>query len=1188
MSAIQMMRTALFGSPPQANWKPDRQGVLDAFTVAAALAEAGIAAQSVLPETPTDLPYEVTAITGGIGTGSGGLPGVYAGGVSGGPPGFAWSYTIGSDGTVAGYTIDNPGISLDGAVPTLSFPLGYLGTPTAPTATVGTVPVNRIFYAIDATGDTLLLWGNNAGSLASAPFGETQMGIPLKHLLDQTAGGYRRVDTYAEREAIPLTDRNYGMVVFVMEDTPRAFMWVPDGEYDPMTGVAATSSGWVGLYTILELKNLGIDFTGILPAANVEGLIVTNDAVDDLAAIEIADFRALAQTSAVNPPALLQWAIKGQAPDSQVVSWGASSIALAGSARSFVPKDWAALKPLFIVGNSLSDTSDRTDGWPQLLAADRGVGLFSAARYSSDANQVYRCGAESLYLTLAGGVLPTGGTSASVSLINGLAPSADLSVNPASFLNTGDPAITTNLSMTGTIVAGTYACRGTVSIPNGASTAYSIVQDAGGAAIALTGPVLFIPDLAQKTASCDLIVWMGNNYFYSGVPNSYGDHTNPQMWVDLAKMVAKAEGNRVLILPVIPDSSWSTSGTGNPYTAMQSANARTEALYPAYVARDAAGRTLLQRLQASGDGSSNDNADIAAGFVPRSLHRSGDTLHLNSAGQAVVYAFVKEALVRQSLPSPITQDTAFTLRAVGTNPRTGDALEDIAVATVQTGPMAALADQVSGSTANSEYRPTLAEAVADLPVDTYFSSRDTDAVGPHAGVRWNYKRIAAAPYWQAIDVWAGKDDVGLGDVANLAPADLPVSNAQAALINQKTAQIAYVDFTTKADGLPPSNLDTGQAVDYTFNASGRRTAIESGRLVVYNKAAAGSGDLADYYQSDLGAPVVRVGCEWTMPAGADDGNGNITYAAWNGIYEGGGTVVPRSWVHMSIIPGTGPTGTAQWFIVRGVAGAQNILSIKSQTFTNPPADGLATWSSEAVLDADAGMAYASLPDGSVMSLSNAEIAAFCAAISVSPAPTFADLSATVIVCEHYCNAGANTAKFGGFKNLYGETQASLARALKSKNPDPLNHFKRFKAVRDIIPPSAPTPTIYAPSTQMTAPTTTSMTNIDATNGKITAVAGVTGKIIWRVSAYYEWTGSDTVFWRLAGGAGTTTIQAADVGVSGTKRTVHGLFTSTGLTPGQSYTMTLQHSAVTGGLATLKAGGSGGGLVPPLTIAATPA
>lgn len=122
--------------------------------------------------------------------------------------------------------------------------------------------------------------------------------------------------------------------------------------------------------------------------------------------------------------------------------------------------------------------------------------------------------------------------------------------------------------------------------------------------------------------------------------------------------------------------------------------------------------------------------------------------------------------------------------------------------------MSFLTDRVTGATTNSAYRPTLAEAVADLDIGTYFSSRDLDGVGPHAGVRWNYKRIAAAPGWQALEAWAAKKDVGLGNVANLTPDAMPISAAQQAALNTKADQTATeTALATKAAVIDIASTD---------------------------------------------------------------------------------------------------------------------------------------------------------------------------------------------------------------------------------------------------------------------------------------------------------------------------------------------------------------------------------------------
>ena len=131
---------------------------LTGMTVAAS------AVQGILPTAPTALPYEVTAISGGVGSGSGGTNGTYVGGVSGGPAGFAWTYTI-AGGVLASYEITNPGLSTSNTAPTLSLPLGGLTSPTIPTATVGTIPVNRVFWGVTSDNIYIALWKNAAGTL---------------------------------------------------------------------------------------------------------------------------------------------------------------------------------------------------------------------------------------------------------------------------------------------------------------------------------------------------------------------------------------------------------------------------------------------------------------------------------------------------------------------------------------------------------------------------------------------------------------------------------------------------------------------------------------------------------------------------------------------------------------------------------------------------------------------------------------------------------------------------------------------------------------------------------------------------------------------------------------------------------------------------------------------------------------
>lgn len=163
-------------------------GATTATAQASNALQAALTAQgfsNTLSAAASALPYEVTGISGGIGTGTGGMNGTYVGGVSGGPAGFQWTYTIAA-GALSSYTITNPGLATTNAVPTLSLPLGSLTAPTIPTATVGTIPVSRVFLAPSTDATQILAWTNSAAALASYPVGITQFSYATSGLITST------------------------------------------------------------------------------------------------------------------------------------------------------------------------------------------------------------------------------------------------------------------------------------------------------------------------------------------------------------------------------------------------------------------------------------------------------------------------------------------------------------------------------------------------------------------------------------------------------------------------------------------------------------------------------------------------------------------------------------------------------------------------------------------------------------------------------------------------------------------------------------------------------------------------------------------------------------------------------------------------------------------------------------------
>jgi hypothetical protein len=484
-------------------------------------------------------------------------------------------------------------------------------------------------------------------------------GVTKRVVMDKLAeasvghlAGFRSVASYAEREAIPLQQRRAGLHVYVLE-AEREFVWTPD-LYAP--------AAWVGLKNQEESTRLDLMHGG-LGQDKVYGLTGTLDALREAdasaATVKIGGLRAELLTGGATAVA---WTRDGARPDAQEVSWAGWSVPLRGDVERFEPHDWAlsAVTQLFVAGNSLSDPTGIDDQWSQLLAAALGVPLVSTARGSSDARQVYKAGAKPLRLTLAG-PLPASG-SVAVTAINGKPPSMDASVNPASFLNSyaGD---STPASATGWASDGRMNVRVTVSILRSDSISYRMSQ-AGNTAVTFAGPVLFIPDAAQELPRSLVGLWLGNNYFYSGVPNQYGDYTNPQMWEDLDALVRQAAGARIFILPMLPAAEWTERGPGTPYNAYLAARARTKARYPRYWLTDAQGRDLVEYLQQMGsDGSAEDLQDVAAGFTPRSCRYDG--LHLNAKGVGLVVQFVQAALAVQALPPALVLGNTVRVAATG-------------------------------------------------------------------------------------------------------------------------------------------------------------------------------------------------------------------------------------------------------------------------------------------------------------------------------------------------------------------------------------------------------------------------------------------------------------------------------------------------------------------------------------------
>jgi hypothetical protein len=143
-----------------------------------------------------------------------------------------------------------------------------------------------------------------------------------------------------------------------------------------------------------------------------------------------------------------------------------------------------------------------------------------------------------------------------------------------------------------------------------------------------------------------------------------------------------------------------------------------------------------------------------------------------------------------------------------------------------------------------------------------------------------------------------------------------------------------------------------------------------------------------------------------------------------------------------------------------------------------------------------------------------------------------------------------------------------------------------KAITGALPKN-PAAMVYRPGTELATSATGTMADVDATNVKLTAIAPASGALLVEVEAWVNLTNAATNYlWNIAqspaGGTGTGA-QRVHIGTCNEVKRKRWLLT--GLTPGQSYTWTLQELAASGTGGGLKAGSTNGYY---LTMSAIPA
>lgn len=264
------------------------------------------------------------------------------------------------------------------------------------------------------------------------------------------------------------------------------------------------------------------------------------------------------------------------------------------------------------------------------------------------------------------------------------------------------------------------------------------------------------------------------------------------------------------------------------------------------------------------------------GFNPRGEYVAATTYQL---GDVVTYngsSYVAKVITQGVLPTNTTNWNLVALRGedgTGTGDVSGPSssvASRIAVFNGTTGKQIAdsgvTVDQIRANTAN------VGAAVAGANGQSTINDADT-ATGVLSGtgtlVRWTWGNIKA---W--IKGWITKSDVGLGNVSNLAPADLPVSTAQAAAdalrvlkagdanLGKFTSNvIGHGDFAGKTIDVSayPSNFQAGNLASGTVTFTAPTNVYDAATYCIWVYYTAGTLTASGFSRVD---GALKVGQNW--------------------------------------------------------------------------------------------------------------------------------------------------------------------------------------------------------------------------------------------------------------------------------------------------------------------------------------
>lgn len=553
-------------------------------------------------------------------------------------------------------------------------------------------------------------------------------------------------------------------------------------------GAVVTATGWYEFFNQSEMKNLAIGFTNFLPQEKVANLLNDFARYDEKTLnARISGFRARALTTGSDVVALLEW--QGYA-DFYKLFWDGYEIKLSSDTTSFntANSKWADQTALIVTADSMLDGK-----WAESAASELGLTLTNVSKYSSGSKQVYRLGVRELYFTVSGNVVPASGNGVNVTVINGVAPSAnEVGGNPSSydafaahgFLNTsaGDN-ISTHCSESGWL----GGRHGVVSVPNAGTPVYTFTPDDGLPASAIEPQSLFVPDNLAKLKTNEVLIRLTQNTFFAGPNNPvFPNDINPRVLEDIGLIVDATSGQRVSILSLTPASDF-LPGTAT-YNALRYFNNQLRSLWPQQTAYIPGIGTNFDYIRAHGsDGSLNDTNDISNGLLPRSC--TADGLHLNAKGQNLEKQFWLLWRNYQQLPPEITEETIFILSAEAFNARTETTTKenkvaaiDFAVARNLYNDIENLQDDVEDLKAASAiggapFYGTRAAGAAAVATGGFFTSNETGSLR-------RYERTSTAPNYVDRGLAVGKNDVGLNNVDNTSDANKPISAAALAAFQE--------------------------------------------------------------------------------------------------------------------------------------------------------------------------------------------------------------------------------------------------------------------------------------------------------------------------------------------------------------------------------------------------------------------